>query len=200
VIQVVVLLSLVIVLAIILLYHCYKVRGLMEAILFAIVAGGVGLFVELIGVTSGGYEYTGQTLFAVSLFTGFGWIVNTYLAMHMATFMLDGYGKDPSHLEDIFKIAVLAGVLGVIYDLFTDPVATALKVWVWTYEGPWYGVPTPNFIGWFFIITFSIIGYYFALFYGKTRKQKVLLAILAVLIAGQMVVAVMNLCHLFNIR
>ena len=199
-VQATVILFLVIFLAIFLLYHCYRVRGFIETALFAIIAGGIGVSVELIGVTSGGYEYVGQTLLMVSLFTSFGWIVNTYLAMHMATFILGGYESDTWCLKDILKSSVFAGVLGVIYDLFIDPVATALKVWVWSYEGPWYGIPTPNFIGWFAIITLSIVGYYFTLFYGKTRKQKIIMALLAVPMASIVIVTIMNLCHFFNIR
>ncbi|MHA1859519.1 MAG: hypothetical protein ACTSVF_00220 [Candidatus Asgardarchaeia archaeon] len=63
----------------------------------------------------------------VPIFTGFGWIVNNYFSIHMASFMLDEYGKR-LNLRDILKVALLSSTLGVMYDLFTDPVAVALKV------------------------------------------------------------------------
>lgn len=199
-IEVIVIFGLVMALAFTLLYHCYKIRGGRETILFMIITGGVGASVEFVGVTSGGYGYTGQTLFITILFTGIGWTANTYLAMHMATFMLGGYEKKILHPKDIFKIALLASSLGVLYDLFTDPVATAFKIWVWSYEGPWYGVPTTNFIGWFAILFFNIIGYYLILFHVKTQKHKIILALPAILIITFFVVSIMNICRFLNIR
>lgn len=198
--QVTMVLMLVISFAIPLLYHCYKIRGLTETVLFVIIVSGVGALVELVGVTSGGYEYTGQTLLIVSLFTGIGWISNTYVAMHTATFFLGGYNKDRLEIGDISKIAIVSGIFGVMYDLFIDPVAVAMKIWVWTHEGPWYGVPTPNFIGWFAIISFNVFGYYISLYYGKTQRQKIVTAILAACTISLLVVELMKLCAFLNIR
>ena len=193
--------SLVMILAVILLYHCYKIRGSMDAIVLTIVAGGVGAIVEFVGVTSGGYEYTGQNLLMVTFFTGVGWIANTYLAIHLSTFILGYYQKlERLNLFDVLKIAFFASILGITYDLFTDPVATALKVWVWSYEGPWYGVPTPNFIGWFFMLLFNIIGIHMALTYGKTVKQKIVIAIISALIFSFLIITILKVCAFLNIQ
>jgi putative membrane protein len=44
---------------------------------------------------------------------------------------------------------LLCAVFAVSFDLWYDPVAVAMKWWTWTNPGPYYNVPTSNFIGWF---------------------------------------------------
>ena len=113
--------------------------------------------------------------------------------------MLDKYGKR-LNLRGILRVALLSSTLGVMYDLFTDPVAVALKVWVWSYDGPWYGVPTSNFIGWLIMISSTVIGYHTTLSYGKTNYQKILMAILSILMANVAVISIMRICSILNIR
>jgi putative membrane protein len=43
----------------------------------------------------------------------------------------------------------VAALLGVALDLALEPVATRLEgYWVWQSHGPYYGIPTANFLGW----------------------------------------------------
>jgi len=192
-------LVLVIVLAIPLLYHCYRMRGAFNLLLYALIVSGVAIVVELIGVTSGGYTYTGQSLAMVAAFTGIGWLVNTSMAMHMAIYLLDGY-REELRLPRIAAIGVLAATLGVIYDLFADPLFVALGVWVWARGGPWYGIPTLNFVGWFWIIFVQVFSYLTILRYAESRRAKVLASLLAILIGSATVVAVIRLGLTLGIR
>lgn len=40
----------------------------------------------------------------------------------------------------------------VIIDLVIDPIAVhGLKIWTWDEKGPYFDIPTHNFLGWFFL-------------------------------------------------
>ncbi|MEQ9715940.1 MAG: carotenoid biosynthesis protein [Candidatus Asgardarchaeum sp.] len=130
----------------------------------------------------------------IGLFTFFGWIANTLMALHLAIVFLNVHYQEKLNCINAFKIGFITAFIGVVYDLFTDPVATALKVWVWSHEGPWFGVPTGNFIGWFVILASSTIGYYFTISYGKSEMQRIALAIMSVIIGSLCVTSVMSLC------
>jgi len=184
----------VILLASVLIYHSYKMRGSIKTSVFVIISGSIGLIVELVGVTSGGYGYIGYTLIMVNLLTTFGWIANVYLAMHLTLVILDKYCKDVLSPKEAFQLGLIAGLIGVIYDLFTDPVSTALKIWTWSTEGFWFGVPVQNFIGWYLILSFSITGYHLTLFYGKTNKQKFILALVVGLVSSIIIMCVLMIC------
>ncbi len=101
------------------------------------------------------------------------------MAMHLTKIILQRNKRNSiTSPRDSIKFGVSTGLIGVMYDLFTNAVGTALKVWTWSYEGVWFGVPAGNFIGWFIVLTSTIIGYTLVLNYGKTKKHKVLLSIL----------------------
>ena len=136
----------------------------------------------------------------VAAFTGIGWISNTYLSMHLSSYILGGY-DEKLHLRQIFGIAAFAATIGVMYDLFIDPLFVALEVWVWaSTEGPWYGIPTLNFIGWFMIIFFDTLSYYLVLNYGDSKNKKVVFGLIAVLLASITIIFAMELGHALNIK
>jgi len=137
----------------------------------------------------------------VFLFTGFGWMANSYMAMHLAKIILR-MNKIDNIISpwDSLKLGVSTGLIGVMYDLFTDPVDTALKVWTWSYEGAWFGVPTGNFIGWFIILASVITEYTLTLYYGKTKTDKVFLATLFTIIGSLLVILTLRACWLLGIR
>lgn len=193
-------LLLVIILGIIMLYHSYMFRGACDTFIFAIVSGGIGILVEYVGVSSGGYGYTGQNTFMVSLFTFFGWIANTYMAMHLTKIILQIQNDKINSLKNSLKLGLATGAIGVTYDLFTDPVDTALKVWTWSYEGFWFGVPTSNFIGWFLILSSAVIAYNLTSHYGKTLKQKIVLSTVLTVVGSFIVILALKCFWILGIR
>jgi len=44
-------------------------------------------------------------------------------------------------------ISTLAATFAVLYDLFLDPIAVYLGIWIWREPGPFFGVPLRNFPG-----------------------------------------------------
>lgn len=182
-------------------YHSIKFRGAQETWYLLLHIVGIAVIVELIGVTSGAYIYTGQTLVIVTIFVGIGWIANTYPAFHFSLYLFNLY-KDPAKLNKkiAFLVAIVSGLFGVIYDLFIDPVAVALDIWEWSRSGPWFGVPTSNFVGWFFIIFSIIIGYLLA--YIQVKKQnyiRLAWSILAVALGSGLIYLAMVVSHILGI-
>lgn len=49
--------------------------------------------------------------------------------------------------------ALFCGFLAVSIDFVLDPAFVALKFWIWTEPGPWFGVPWVNYVGWFVIVS-----------------------------------------------
>ncbi|MCD6348412.1 MAG: carotenoid biosynthesis protein [Candidatus Korarchaeota archaeon] len=54
---------------------------------------------------------------------------------------------------------VLSAFLMVILDLAVDPVMVELGIWRWERMGPWFGVPTSNFVGWFLTSLIALLVY-----------------------------------------
>lgn len=181
-------------------YHSIKFRGIRETLYLLLHIVGIAIVVELIGVTSGAYTYTGQTLLLVTIFVGIGWIANTYPAFHFSLYLFNLYNK-PRELNKklSFLVATTSGFFGVIYDLFIDPVAVALNIWEWSKSGPWFGVPISNFIGWFFIIFSIILGYLLVQLLEKEQNCiRLLWSILAVVLGSGLVYLSMIASHILG--
>jgi putative membrane protein len=61
---------------------------------------------------------------------------------------------------------LLAPALMVLLDLAIDPVMVEAGFWRWYGEGPWFGIPTENFAGWFLVSLASC-----ALYARLTRRE-----------------------------
>ncbi len=115
------------------------------ALLIALLSAAV----EHIGVTSGWpfgrYTYTDvlgiKVAGAVPLPIPFAWLLVVPATLGTA-YRLTGGGY-PSH------VALLAPLLALGLDLLLEPVAAYItNYWHWLEPGPYYGVPTVNFIAW----------------------------------------------------
>ncbi|UCF08435.1 MAG: carotenoid biosynthesis protein [Thermoplasmata archaeon] len=110
---------------------------------------GVTLEMMAMYVTEG-YHYADFLVMigGVPLWIGCMWAVVVYTGMRtMDLFGLPKYTRP-------FGDAVLA----VAVDIAMDPVAVSLGLWHWQDAGNWFGVPYPNYFGWFnAVFIFSVI-------------------------------------------
>ena len=192
----------VILFAIPMIYHSIKFHGVKETCYLLLHIVGIAVIVELIGVTSGAYTYTGQTLVLVTIFVGIGWIANTYPAYHFSVYLLNLYEEfEKFNKKTALIISVTSGLFGVIYDLFIDPVAVMLNVWEWSRSGPWFGVPIANFIGWFFIIL-SITAGYLLVYLFTVKKPSIVRfgsSLIAIALGSGLVYFAMILSHILGL-
>ncbi|MDP9310583.1 MAG: carotenoid biosynthesis protein [Chloroflexota bacterium] len=121
-------------------------RGVVAALLIAVLSFGI----EYIGVTTGWpfgrYTYTDvlgiKVGGAVPLPIPFAWLLVVPAAVGAAGALL------PGHVSR-WWIVLLAPILALGLDLLLEPVAAyVVGYWQWIEGGPYYGVPTANFIAW----------------------------------------------------
>ena len=112
--------------------------------------GGLSWAVEHLGVTTGWpfgpYSYTGMLGWklggVVPLPIPFAWLLVIPAAIGAARWLL------PARTSRIW-LALLAPLLALALDLLLEPVAAyIMDYWHWLDSGPYYGVPTANFIAW----------------------------------------------------
>lgn len=126
--------------------HAWYARGGAYAGRLVIVAGGIGLLSEAVGVRTGvpfgDYRYTGTLgpqFFGVPAVIPLAWTMMAYPAAVI--------GRRTSRSRPV-AIAVAALALAT-WDLFLDPQMVAAGHWVWEQDGPaLLGIPLVNYAGW----------------------------------------------------
>lgn len=117
-------------------------RGAVAAAAIVLISGAV----EHVGVTTGWpfgrYDYTAtlglKVVGAVPLAIPFAWLLVVPSSLGVATLLVGGWRRVP-----------LAAMLALGLDLLIEPVAAYVtRYWQWLDSGPYYGVPTANFIAW----------------------------------------------------
>lgn len=144
--------------------HNLVQRVLMLATLFF-----YGILLEYIGIISGHHYYAVEPIMilgVVPLSIPLAWVGIIYSAM------IIGERLELSLWNRILTTTLLALSL----DWGMDPIAVELGLWTWTHEGgSFFGVPSFNFIGWFFIPVAYLIAY--NLHWNKERNKLELLSI-----------------------
>ncbi len=116
----------------------------------ALLIGGLSFGIEYLGVTTGWpfgrYTYTDvlglKVGGAVPLPIPFAWLLVVPAALGTAMALL------PKRAAG-WWVALLASLLALGLDLLLEPVAAyVVGYWQWIEDGPYYGVPTANFIAW----------------------------------------------------
>ena len=113
-----------------------------------------------IGILFGSYNYTNVfniKLFSVPLVMISAWII---IANFCLTFI--------QSIKNKFFILYGSAIM-VIIDLVVDPIAVhGLKIWTWDDKGPYFDIPTHNFLGWFFLS----IPIFTILYFSKNKVEK----------------------------
>lgn len=102
-------------------------------------------FGVLTGFPFGRYYFTdamGPKVFAVPVLLGLAYLGMGYLSWTLAEVLVGG--------RRTIAVPLAATFVMVAWDFSMDPVwSTVLRCWVWLRGGPWFGVPTSNYAGWF---------------------------------------------------
>lgn len=130
-------------------YYYYSNKEIKKVLLFFSGAIFIGTLSEAVTMlTTNSYDYKGFNIYVgpVPLFITIGWCSSFYFTWHIAnqlTFML--INKKYFY----FVNGVVAGISGLMIDLFYDPVAVTLDWWQWKNGSSYFNVPIINFVGWF---------------------------------------------------
>ncbi len=145
----------------------YGARGGLSALLIV----GLSFLVEYIGVTTGwpfgAYRYTSilglKLLGVVPLPIPFAWLMVVPAALGVAQRLARGWWQ-----------VWVAGLLSLGLDLLIEPVAAyVVHYWQWLGSGPYYGVPTANFVAWG-TTALLLTALYMLLTPARSRRPKVL--------------------------
>lgn len=130
--------------------------GFRRTALFFLSAVPISLTSELLGTSTGepfgNYAYTSFLGYKVLDHVPFS-IPLSWFYVGFATYMI-GHGLAMRlNVRPRWLYAVIIGAwLLTVWDLVLDPAmaheSLAVKFWVWSESGPYFGMPTQNFIGW----------------------------------------------------
>lgn len=147
--------------AVLVMMHAVWTLGLRRGLGFLVLAAGVGLLFEVLGLR---YSIFGHYLYQMDKLSVLG--VPVVIVLLWAVFIYVGYAisnsflfwlncKKPDlgrHNWLLLLALVLAdGIVVTAIDLFADPLQVHLGSWVWLGGGGYFGVPAENFLGWFFV-------------------------------------------------
>lgn len=158
--------------------HALVVLGRRKGAFFLLLSFIVGLAFEMAGVKygvvfGGSYAYRPSALMigGVPLLIPVYWtifIYTGYSVVNLFLFWLDKNKPDKFNKNILLLLGLIAldGLAVLSIDLFLEPIRVAEGFWTWSSNGPYFGIPTGNFIGWFTVaITvagiFRIVEYFF---------------------------------------
>ena len=138
-------------------FYAVERYGKRNALIFFIVTSVVSLFFENLSVITGfpfGFYHYSPSLgvLPVPLIIIFEYFAMGYLSWILAHILTGQYSK---RLEgkQIFLVPLVATFIMVMWDLTVDPISATLQgLWVWTYPGPFFGIPISNYFGWFLVV------------------------------------------------
>ena len=135
------------------LVHATATRGVVWAVQLLVVAGGIGLAAEAIGVRTGvpfgRYAYAdalGPQVLDVPLIVPLAWVMMSYPCLLLGRRLASR--SRPA-------VALTGGLTLAAWDLFLDPQMVAAGRWVWADPEPALpgipGIPVTNFVGWLIV-------------------------------------------------
>lgn len=165
-----------------LILHSFHTLSFYKSVLFISLAAITGTVMEYMGLTygtvfGGYYVYKSQfTLFHVPLSVIAYWGVFIYIGYCLVNSFLYWVQKDKPNTRQtnawlLPLLVLLDGVVVVAIDLFMDPLQVKMGSWQWLSEGPYFGIPIGNFIGWF-MVTILVTGIFRVIEYFFPRNQR----------------------------
>ena len=144
------------------LLHAAGTRGTAWALQLLLVAGGIGLQAEAVGVRTGvpfgRYAYAdtlGTKLFEVPVIVPLAWVMMSYPCLLLGRQLARGMRHQAT------SVALTGGLTLAAWDLFLDPQMVDAGHWTWAYPNPALpgipGIPLTNFVGWM-VVAIVIIG------------------------------------------
>ncbi len=140
--------------------HAAATRGTAWALGLLVVAGGIGLAAEAVGVRTGlpfgDYRYAdslGPRLLDVPVVVPLAWVMMAYPSLLLGRRLSRAAARRSRRRAPSSLVAVLTGALCLAsWDLFLDPQMVAAGHWTWAHPTPALpgvpGVPLSNYVGW----------------------------------------------------
>jgi bisanhydrobacterioruberin hydratase len=132
----------------------YGQRGIVAGVLAALLAWFVEHAGETTGVLFGRYQYTDalqpQIVGVVPVPITCAWLMVALGSWQLANWLAHRLTKQPQSIPAL-RIFLTASFV-VLLDLQIETIATLVnQYWVWVDSGPYYGIPTQNFLMWWIV-------------------------------------------------
>jgi putative membrane protein len=179
--------------------HAAATRGLAWALALLVLAGGIGLAAEAVGVRTGlpfgDYRYAGSLgpqLLDVPVVVPLAWVMMAYPSLLLGRRLARASARRGRRRRTSSVVVVLTGGWCLAaWDLFLDPQMVAAGHWVWSDPAPALpgvpGVPIGNFVGWLAVALVMMAVLQVLLPRGGSRSEDVPGALLAWTWAGSVV-------------
>jgi putative membrane protein len=132
--------------------------GAPDTLTFCLLAGGFPAGMDWLSTfVAHNYSYPGQSPLWVFSFIFFGWMGMCGSCLLLAEGLLARAHQDMLTQPRLWwQVPLLTGAIGVVMDLFIDPVAVVAGYWVWHVQGTvYYGIPLLNYVGWFVLMVLA---------------------------------------------
>lgn len=147
--------------------HLFLKLGAIRGLFLVFLSVIVGFIAEVVSVKYGTvfgspYRYRAFSwmFFGVPALVPIYWAVFIYTGYTLVSSFLFWIGSDKPNRKQgnavLLPILIfLDGLVVTAIDVFMDPLQVKAGNWVWLEEGPFFGVPIGNFVGWFLVTVFS---------------------------------------------
>ena len=138
--------------------------GFKRGVSFLLLSALIGFLAEVLGVNfglgfGGNYSYRTQTgmIWGVPLTIPIYWAIFIYTSNVISTSCFGWFGIPKPRFGKrhalflILLLAILDGILTMNIDMALDPLQTVRESWTWFVQGPYFGIPIGNFVGWFLV-------------------------------------------------
>lgn len=148
------------------LLHAAATHGPLAALRVAVVAGGIGLLAEAVGVATGfpfgSYAYAGTLgwqLLGVPVVVPLAWTMMAWPAL-LAARTLVAAGEPGASRWPRWAVVPVGAWLLASWDLFLDPQMVEAGHWAWAFPEPGLpgvpGIPLTNYAGWLLVATLLV--------------------------------------------
>lgn len=158
--------------------HAFITLGKLKSGAFLLLSFFIGLIFEIIGVKygvifGGAYAYRRSILMisGVPLLIPVYWTIFIYTGYSVVNLFLRRLNKNKpdkfnKNILRLLSLVALDGLAVLLIDFFLEPIMVAEGFWAWSGNGPYFGIPIGNFIGWFLTATsatgiFRIVEYFY---------------------------------------
>lgn len=168
---------------VLLVLHSLFTLSTFRALFFLILASSTGWIAEVWGLNAGTffgghYIYKSQqtAILSIPLAVILYWAAFIYTGYSIVNSFFYWLNKQKPNIKQknlwvLVAAILLDGWIVVAIDLFMDPLQVKGGNWQWLEAGPFFGVPTGNFIGWF-TVTIIVTGIFRSLEYFFPAKEE----------------------------
>lgn len=173
--------------------HCYRDQGWLGVVVFFGLGAVYGFNLENSGIELGYFSEENYHFYVPFSRTPVSCVAGWCTIFYPSVYIANGVVARLKPKSRVLIPALLVSAAALSTDLHSDPIATALGLWVWNpqLEPIWFGVPLVNFTSWFAAVFAAAAAYYWMDSRTWTPRARMVVPVLSIPVA-LMLSAVIN--------